>query len=202
MKNMTCSLLLSLLSLSVAPIVNAATVPTMEVTVSDSSGKVAHKGTTSADGSFSTGQLAPGNYVVLFNAKSAGAKGAKFRLAVAAGKNNFSADSVAGEKIAADGVAMKVAVSAPAKISGQVADAATAPAATAKANTSATAKAGTQSTQPVKIINGKRYVWVRPNSGLEGGHWEEEGSAAKPQTTGVQPQSSQAPRQPGAMRGY
>jgi hypothetical protein len=82
-------------------------------------------------------------------------------LVVSAGKKKVAADTVAGEKFAAGGVAMKVDVGAGLNITGQVASAGA-----ADAN--------------VKIIKGKRYVWVKggETGSNIGGHWVEEGSRA------------------------
>jgi hypothetical protein len=121
MKNTTRYILLSL-PLFLISLGYGATVPTMDVTVSSANGKVAYKGTTNANGIFATGNVEPGNYVVEFHSKSAAVKGSKFGIAVSAGKNTVSADAVAGEKLAANGVAMKVAVTAGTKITGQVAN--------------------------------------------------------------------------------
>jgi len=189
-RNIILSLPLFLISLGYG-----ATVPTMDVTVSSANGKVAYKGTTNANGIFATGNLEAGNYVVEFHSKNAATKGSKFGIAVSAGKNSVSADAVAGEKIAANGVAMKVAVAAGTKITGQVASGLAATKAVTNAST------GSQSNAKVKIINGKRYVWVMPQkSSLEGGHWVEESAAANAQSDTVR-QSTPPPRPAGRM-GY
>lgn len=141
-----------------------AAVPAMDVTVSTSSGKPAFKGRTNANGSFSTGNLAPGNYVVQFNAKdSAAVKGGQFLVVVSAGKRKVTADAVPGGKFIAGGVAMKVEVGSGLNITGQVAD-----------QQSVAAKSDAK----VKIMNGKRYVWIGPEVGSHmPGRWAEEGSA-------------------------
>ena len=194
MKNTTRNILLSLLLFLISP-GYGATAPSMNVTVSNASGKVAYKGATNANGTFATGNLEAGNYVVEFNSKSAAVKGSKFGIAVSAGKNTVSADAVAGEKFAANGVAMKVAVAAGTKISGQVTSGLAATKAVASAS------AGSQSSGPVKVINGKRYVWVMPQkSSLEGGHWVEESAAANAQSDTVR-QATPPPRPAGRM-GY
>ena len=85
-------------------------------------------------------------------------KGSQFTLVVSAGKKKVAANDVAGEKFAAGGVAMKVDVGPKMKISGQVANAATAD-------------------KNIKIINGKRYVWLPREMGSNiAGRWVEEGS--------------------------
>jgi|GEM_PF-1360539 len=96
-----------------------AGVPSMNVTVSDSTGKAAFKGATKADGSFATANLLPGNYVVQFTAKNSSVKG-QYSIVVAAGKKKVVADAVAGEKFLGGGVAMRVEVGAGLNIIGQV----------------------------------------------------------------------------------
>lgn len=139
----------------------SASVPALDVTVSDKGGKVAFKGKTNAQGTFATTQLTPGNYIVQFNSKNGALKGNQYAIVVSAGKKKVNADGVSGEKFAAGGVAMKVDVGAGMKVTGQVVD------------------AKSQSNANVKIINGKRYVWVAGETGSNlGGRWVEEGSVS------------------------
>lgn len=172
----------------------AATIPSMEVTVTNAAGKVAYKGTISSDGSFATGNLEPGNYVVQFDAKGKIAKGAKFALSATAGKYNVSSDSVEGGKFVDSGVAMRISVAGKTKITGQVAAAGTL-ARQAQAGSNGNTKS--KYTGPVKMINGKRHIWVTPHTGsVEGGHWVEEGSPEAAAGTRVQ-QPNQPPQQAG-----
>jgi hypothetical protein len=97
-----------------------AGVPSMNVTVSDSTGKAAFKGATKADGGFATSPLQPGNYVVQFSAKNPSMKGGQYSIIVAAGKKKVVANAVAGEKFLGGGVAMKVEVGTGLNIIGQV----------------------------------------------------------------------------------
>ena len=94
--------------------------PSLKVLVADSTGKVAFKGITDTSGLFSTGTLAAGNYVVQFNSSAAVAKDRSFALVISAGQKKVSAQSVDGGKLTAGGVAMKIAVAAGLRISGQV----------------------------------------------------------------------------------
>ncbi len=80
----------------------------MDVVVMNATGKVAFKGKTAGNGTFATGKLEPGNYVVQLNSKDASVKGAQYMVVVSAGKRKISADAVAGEKLMAGGVALKV----------------------------------------------------------------------------------------------
>ncbi len=153
------ALLLSLLAF----VANAytASMPAIGVIVSDAKGKVAYQGTTNAQGTFSTPNLAPGSYVVQFNSKNAALKGKQYALVISAGKKKVTADAVAGDKLTAGGVAMKVDVGPGLNIAGQIAN----------------GQMG-QSDPNVKIIKGKRFVWVKggeTGSNL-GGRWVEEGS--------------------------
>lgn len=103
----------------VAGSVASAGVPSINVMVSDSTGKAAFKGATQADGGFATNKLQPGNYVVQFTAKNSSMKG-PYSIVVAAGKKKVVANAVAGEKFMGGGVAMRVEVGAGSNIIGQV----------------------------------------------------------------------------------
>jgi hypothetical protein len=141
----------------------------MDVTVSDASGKLAYQGRTGSNGTFSTGKLAPGQYVVQFNAQKSAVKGEHYALVVSAGKKKVTAESVEGEKFAAGGVAVKVEVGRGLGITGQVA-------------TNMAAMASTDG--KVKVINGKRYVWVATETGSGlGGRWVEEGTPSSANLT-------------------
>lgn len=144
----------------------ASATPAMDVTVSKDD-KTAFKGTTSAKGTFSTGKLEPGTYVVQFNARNAASvKGQQFAVVVSAGKKKVTADSVAGAKFVGGGIAMKVDVGNGLNITGQVAS-----------GSEAVAQSGSSGSAKVRIINGERYVWVGPETGSNiGGRWVEEGS--------------------------
>lgn len=119
MKNLIRNILLST-SLVVACAVYANT-PSINVTVSGPSGKVAFKGKTGSDGTFATSKLPAGNYVVQFS--GAAPKGSHYAVVVSAGKKKVTAESVAGEKFSGGGVAMKVDNGAGVNITGQVAGA-------------------------------------------------------------------------------
>ena len=84
-----------------------AAVPPLNVTVSDASGKVAFRGKTDAQGTFTTDKLKPGIYDVQFT--STGAITGKYSIKVSAGVKHVSAAGIAGEKFA-KGVALKVDV--------------------------------------------------------------------------------------------
>jgi hypothetical protein len=138
-------------------------VPSMNVIVSDSSGKVAFRGATNADAAFSTANLAPGNYVVQFKSTSQTLRGNQYLLVVAAGGKKVIADAVPGEKFNGGGVAMRVPVGSGLRITGQVAP------------DQVVASSGAK----IKVIDGKRYVWVKTRTGSNlADHWEEEGVAA------------------------
>jgi hypothetical protein len=129
-------------------------IPSLNVTVSDASGKAAFKGATNAKGTFATAKLKPGNYTVQFNSSSGAIKG-NYAIVVSAGKKKVSAAGVAGEKFARGGVAMKVDVGTDLNIAGQVAEEA----------------AGASK-------NGKKMVWIPQRIGSNmPGHWAEEDSA-------------------------
>ena len=117
MKTIFSSLLV--LFLVVASVANAG-IPSLNVTVSDVSGKLAFKGATKNDGGFATEKLQPGNYVVQFNSNNAALKGGQYSIIIAAGQKKVVANSVAGDKFLGGGVAMKVQVAAGLNIIGQV----------------------------------------------------------------------------------
>ena len=151
MKNLIRSIVASLILAATCMAYGA--VPSLNVTVSDSSGKAAFKGTTNSQGTFTTSILKPGNYVVQFNSGS-GIKGS-YTIVVSAGMKKVSANGVAGEKFAKGGVALKVDVGNGLNIAGQVA-----------AETAGASK------------NGKKMVWIPPQAGSHmPGKWVEEGSA-------------------------
>lgn len=97
-----------------------AGVPSVNVTVSDSTGKAAFRGATKADGGFATAKLQPGNYIVQFTAKNSSMKGGQYSIVLAAGKKKVVANAVAGEKFLGGGIAMKVEVGEGLNIIGQV----------------------------------------------------------------------------------
>jgi hypothetical protein len=145
---------------TVASLVLAATcmaygaIPSLNVTVSDASGKAAYKGMTNAKGTFATAKLKPGNYTVQFTSSSGAIKG-NYAIVVSAGTKKVSAAGVAGEKFAKGGVAMKVGVGADLNIAGQVAE-----------ETGPTTK------------DGKKMVWIPKQLGSNiAGHWADVDSA-------------------------
>ena len=154
MKTIARSIFFGLTCVVVAIASGAA--PPVTVLVADSSGKAAYKGATNATGTFATGALKPGSYVVQFNSK--GAPKGKYALVISAGKKKVVANAVSGEKFAGGGVAMKIDVAAGLNITGQVA---------AEDNSSA----------PMGS-NGKPMVWIpkRIGSNLPA-RWAESDSA-------------------------
>ena len=141
----------------------AGAVPSLEVTVFDAGGKVTFKGPTSSNGTFATRNLKPGNYVVQFNTKSAVVKGNQYLLVVSAGSKKVIAAAVPGETFLRGGAAMKMEVGPGLRITGQA----------AHDRGSADERIPTS-----RMINGKRYVWVAPETGTNlPGHWVEEGLA-------------------------
>ena len=148
-----------------------ASVPPMEVTVFDASGKVAFKGPMSANATFATGNLSPGNYVVQLKTRSAAAKDNQFLLVVSAGKKKVIAAGVPGEIFIGGGAAMKVNVGPGLKITGKV------------AKEEARARDGVAK---YRVIDDKRYFWVIAETGSNrGGHWVEEGLAPAGNLNGV-----------------
>src|SRR5450755_2146789 len=118
MKNLTLRILFLFAFVSIA----AGATPSIDVTVSDASGKVAYKGKTSGDGAFATAKLQPGNYVVQFNSQNVRGDHA---IIVSAGSTKVSAQAVSASKFSGGGVAMRIEVGKGLNISAQVAAVAT-----------------------------------------------------------------------------
>jgi hypothetical protein len=119
MKNILRNALIGLVILGAS--MASAAVPPMSVMVADSSGKLAYRGALESNGTFATGTLKAGHYVVQFNAKRNDIGGNNYALVVAAGRKKVVADAVAGEKFAGGGVAMRIEVAGGGNIVGQVA---------------------------------------------------------------------------------
>jgi hypothetical protein len=131
-------------------------VPQINVTVADSSGKTAFKGTTDTRGILATPKLQAGNYAVQFNSKNA-PKGSHYTLVIVAGTKKTSASAITGEKLATGGVAMKIEVGAGLGIMAQVSE----------------DLAGTRIGK-----NGKLMVWIPKKIGSNlPAHWAESDSA-------------------------
>jgi hypothetical protein len=165
MKNIPSRILLCFCLFFAASVCYGSGIPVMSVAVADQSGKVVFAGNTRADGSFSTGRLAPGNYVVLFNSSSPEVKAGQFALAIFAGKKRVTANDISGKQFVNGGVGMKIDVGNGLNITGSIANA---------------DLAGGKGDATVKIINGKKFVWVKGTvvgSNL-GGRWVEAGSEA------------------------
>ncbi|MGI8432999.1 MAG: hypothetical protein ACR2MW_12010 [Chthoniobacterales bacterium] len=163
MKTIRRSLLLSSLALLGAASLAFASTPKMDVTVSNSAGKVFFKGKTDTQGVFATKNLSPGDYVVQFNASSA--KGGPFALVINVGKKKVSADSVPAAKFVKGGVAMRVEVGKEMRLVGQVAP-------VGQITVGNGDKAVAKGPGKVKYVNGKKYVWVEGGTGSNlGGHW-------------------------------
>jgi hypothetical protein len=133
-------------------------VPLMDVTVFDANQKVVFKQSLKADAAFATGTLRAGNYVVQFNAKTEAVKNNYYLAVVSAGQKKVIAAAVRGEKFTGGGAAMKIDVGSGMHISGTV------------AAESATAR---HDGRMIRVIDGKRYVWVPGRVGTNlGPHWE------------------------------
>ncbi len=171
MKNLIRSLLLTLL-LSAATSVFAG-LEGVQVTIKNKGGKTVYQGTTSQNGKFSSGQLAAGSYSLEFRApKGAGLSAKQLAISFAAGKDAPRNANAVGKHLES-GVALALEVTSNAKVTGQVSIAGAALAAE-----NAAAPSGTEKVKAnVKVINGKRYVWVPGAIGSNmGGKWVEEGT--------------------------
>ena len=143
------------LLLAVVPEVHA--IPPLDIIVSDANSKPAFRGVSNRDGTFATGKLAPGNYVVRFHSQHSFTKDDHYLLILSAGKKTLISNRLDGASFAASGVAANMEVAKTGVISGQVADA------------EELEKAG------VKVVNGRRYRWIKGTTGDNfGGRWVEE----------------------------
>jgi hypothetical protein len=92
--------------------------PPINVTVLNTSGKTSFKGATNANGTFASGKLEPGEYVVQFNSKNA-PKTSRYALVASAGKEKVVANGIPGEKLIA-GVAVTIKVGAGQNLTAQI----------------------------------------------------------------------------------
>jgi hypothetical protein len=115
MKNLICGTVLSL-CFAIACMAYGA-VPPLNVTVSDPSGKVAFRGKTDAQGTFTTDKIKPGIYDVQFTSPSAIT--GNYSIKVSAGVKHVSAAGIAGEKFV-KGVALKMNVQNLLNVVGEV----------------------------------------------------------------------------------
>lgn len=142
-------------------------VPNVDVTISDAAGRLAYRGKTDSNGVFASSKVGPGNYVVQFNAKNAGTNRTDYAIYAAAGHQRMVADAVAGSKLAGAGVAMRLKATTGTPIVGQVA-------------------VGGVDALGTKIVNGRRYLLVQPQTGDLGPRWVEEGTTATRNVTRIQ----------------
>lgn len=161
-------------ALAVIPAAGAASVAGLDVIVKKE-GKPVYTGKTDARGSFSTGNLDAGAYNVEFRApKSLSLRGQTVSISVSAGKGAPRQSNSDGKHLHG-GVAMMVDVAKPAKLNGQITSSAG-----VASESSKPVPAGYERVKAnVKVINGKRYVWVPgPIGSNMGGKWVEEGTDA------------------------
>ena len=151
--------------------VNAATLDGVDVTVKKD-GKTVARTRTDAGGKFATGALEPGAYNVEFRgSNSANLKGRQLAISVIAGKQPPREAKASGKHLGG-GVAINVEVAKASKLTGRISEAGVEVAENTKV------PAGYEEVKAnVKVINGKRHVWVPGPIGSNiGGRWVEEGS--------------------------
>ena len=139
----------------------------VEITAKEKrTGKVVYQGKTDNAGKFATSTLQPGKYLIELRSKQPQG----FQVALGGAKS-------AKQVSAKDGLAFDVEVDHAAKVNGKV---------TAAPMSAAQQQAAAKANKNVRIINGKRYVWVRGEIGSHmGGKWipEEEAEAVNPTGT-------------------
>ena len=172
MKILRHSLLSLVLSVGLLSAARAGSMPSLQVKVAKAAGAVVYEGSTDSAGAFHTASLAPGNYTVQFNAKSA-PKGGPFSIVLDdTGKGGAVSSSVPAGKFTRGGVALRVEVGPKAmSLAGRVS-----PAGSAKAVAAAAGKpmpkdgVHMEDGKKVKYEKGKKFVWVEGISAM-GGHW-------------------------------
>jgi hypothetical protein len=168
------SLVLVLAFASAAAVISAAPgTATFDVTVKQKpGGNAVFKGKTDGRGNFTTPELNPGSYTAEFRSSQAAAmKGRNITITINSGKGQSSQSTAPAEKFAS-GVGMTFDIKKASKLTGQIG---------AEAGTEAVANIKGGTTGNVKIINGKRYVWMPPELGSNmGGKWVPEGSPGVP----------------------
>lgn len=173
MKQTSRTITLAVAVLTAAAGLSVASVDGIDVTVKKE-GKAVSRVRTDGAGKFTTASLEPGTYNVEFRASNpASVKGQQLSIAVAAGKQPPRKASASGNHLGG-GVAIDVEVGKAAKLSGSVSAAGRVMAENTKV------PAGYEKVKAnVKVINGKRHVWVpAPIGSNMGGRWVEEGSEA------------------------
>jgi hypothetical protein len=147
----------------------SANIGGLDITVKKN-GKAVFKGKTDTTGSFTTGALEPGSYnVELRSPASMDLKGQKLAISVTAGKGAPTQSTANGAHLKG-GVAMTVDMNKTAPLRGQVTQAGRV--------VEQKAPEGYEKVRAnVKVINGKRHVWVpAPIGSNMGGRWVEEGT--------------------------
>jgi tRNA threonylcarbamoyladenosine modification (KEOPS) complex Pcc1 subunit len=147
----------------------SANVGGLDITVKKG-GKAVFKGKTDTTGSFATGALEPGSYnVEVRSPASMDLKGQKLAITVTAGKSAPMQSTANGAHLRG-GVAVSVDTNKTASLRGQVTH--------AGGMVEQKAPEGYEKVRAnVKVINGKRHVWVpAPIGSNMGGRWVEEGT--------------------------
>ena len=173
MKHVLKSLLVGAL---VAGTASGATLPSMDVTVREKAGgKVVSSAKTDSRGNFATPEVQPGSYTVEFRSKNAAAlAGTTLQISVSPAKGPATEATAPGARFGG-GVAVAVNVKRASALTGQVSSAA----AQTLADTGETK--GPLRPGSVRIINGKRFVWMVNEMGSNiGGKWVPEGSPGAP----------------------
>ncbi|HSH40233.1 MAG TPA: carboxypeptidase-like regulatory domain-containing protein [Chthoniobacterales bacterium] len=153
-----------ILSAYVVTTASAANMSGVDITAKEKrSGKVVYQGKTDAAGKFATSTLEPGKYLIELRSKEAQG----FQVALGGTKT-------AKQVNAKDGLAFDIEIDPASKVSGKV---------TGTPMSAAQQQATAKNNKNVRIINGKRYVWVGGQIGSQmGGKWipEEEAEAMNP----------------------
>jgi len=171
MKTILCFTLVVVLG-SASAVSGAPGAAAVKVTVKEkASGKTVHLAMTDAAGKFASPNLQPGSYNVEFrSAKGAGFEGKQLSISLSTGKGAPRKSTAVGKHLQG-GVALAVDLPANSKLTGEVLVA-------GKEAPEGRAPAGMEKVRAnVKVMDGKKYVWVRQPIGSNmGGKWVEAGT--------------------------
>lgn len=161
---------------------SASAIPPLDVTVSDATTGRTHQMLTKPDGTFATGALPSGSYVIKFRSHDAALANDQFLLVLRAGKKTMVSNAIPGKQFAAGGAAVRMQLGNEKQITGQV------------ASERELRKA------KVRMVNGKRFIWREGGTGDNfGARWVEENSLRGATLTGLSEEAFRNMQERGAQ---
>lgn len=171
-----------ILPLLLALVSSASAIPPLDVTVSDATTGRTQKMLTKPDGTFATGALPSGSYVIKFRSHDAALANDQFLLVLCAGKKTMVSNAIPGKQFAAGGAAVRMQLGNEKQITGQV------------ASERELRKA------KVRMVNGKRFIWREGGTGDNfGARWVEENSLRGATLTGLSEEAFRNMQERGAQ---